>query len=190
MADETENTASSQSAAAAPNPGGGSAAIIRLALAGVIVVAAAGGGYFTAKVFNSRPAKADQLSEATEGHKEAKEGKEAKATKSDNGYVYHRIDPIIANINEPRMMRYIRATITLSIKNSDDGEASATLEKSKVKIKDWLTRYLMGCTLEDLRGRDNYNRIRKEILASLNEQLWPQQKPLIAEVFLEEFNVQ
>jgi flagellar basal body-associated protein FliL len=190
MADEAANQAGGD----APSPGG-LAAIIRLAVAVVIVAATAGGGYFTARAF-SRPAKAEATTEAPaepseKGKEKEKEGhgKEGEAG-STGEFKCYKMDSIIANLNEPRLARYIRATVVLSIKTSDFKVVESELEANKSRIKDWMTRYLMGCTLDDVRGRDNHNRIRKEIQASLNEQLWPKQRPLIAEIFFEEFNVQ
>jgi flagellar basal body-associated protein FliL len=181
MADEPENKAVADAPEGAANPSK-TAAIIRLALAGVIVAGAAGGGYFTARLF-ARSAKAEQPAEAAEEHKET-------SKKTDEEFSCYKMESIIANLDEPRLARYVRATLALSIRTPDYAAASAALDKNKVKIKDWVTRYLMGCKLDDVRGRENHNRIRKEIQASLNEQLWPQGRPLIAEVFFEEFNVQ
>ena len=57
-------------------------------------------------------------------------------------------------------------------------------------LKHLLATYFAGCTLDDLRGSENRNRIAREILDTFNKQLWPDSKPLIHEVLLGDLKVQ
>ena len=64
------------------------------------------------------------------------------------------------------------------------------VEQEKAMLKHLLASYFAGCTLDDLRGTDNRNRIAREILDDFNKQLWPDSRPLIQEVLLGDLKVQ
>jgi len=80
--------------------------------------------------------------------------------------------------------------MTLAFKPENFKLATETIEKRLPELRSRLTVYLSGCTLEDVRGPKNLNRIRREIQDSLNRDLWPGGNPLIEEVFFKEFVVQ
>ncbi|MFA6132730.1 MAG: flagellar basal body-associated FliL family protein [Phycisphaerae bacterium] len=103
---------------------------------------------------------------------------------------YYDLESVTVNLDEPRLGRYVRATIVLAMEAKDFKAASEVLNKRKPDLKSWLTVYLAGCTVEDVRGPRNLNRIRNEIRDSFNEQLWPDRKPLVAKVLFKEFAVQ
>jgi flagellar basal body-associated protein FliL len=104
---------------------------------------------------------------------------------------YYDFDPIIVTLNEQRMDRFIRSGITLAVKTQD--LKSGTLEmldKRKPEIKSWLNIYLSGCTLDQVRGEKNLNRLRHEIADLLNQKLFGDSRPLIDDVLFREFAVQ
>jgi flagellar basal body-associated protein FliL len=103
---------------------------------------------------------------------------------------YYDFEPITVNVNEPMLNRYIRATITLAIKESDYGDAEDAITNKEPELKSWMTIFFSACELEDVRGEKNLNRLRREVLDSLNNQLWPKGKPLIDHVLFREFAVQ
>ncbi len=103
---------------------------------------------------------------------------------------YFDFEPITVNINEPRLARYIRATITVAFRAEDYGRGKSMVERKLPELRNLLTVYLASLTLEEIRGEKNLNRIRREIRNKLNEHLWPEQKPLIETIFLKEFAVQ
>ncbi len=125
--------------------------------------------------------------EAKGGHGEKAEGKGDAAEPADAEYAYIDFEPIIVNLNEPRLARYARVTIGLAIKKDKDDVkvAKTAIEAHKKELKNWLNLYLAGLTLEDVRGSTNLNRIRRQIEDAFNEQLFRDGKPLIHHVLLE-----
>lgn len=129
-------------------------------------------------------------SEQADAYKEPKGHGAEPAKLSPGSSAYYDLEPIIVNLDEPRLARYIRASIVLSIKPENHKKVSNLIEQRKPELKSFLTVYLAGCTLEDVRGPKNLNRIRREILNAFNDQLFPGTKPLIDEVLFKEFAVQ
>ena len=105
-------------------------------------------------------------------------------------FEYVDFEPITVNLNEKRLARYIRATMTLAIRKADASEARSAIEKKKNELRNWLTIYLSGLTLEEVRGPKSLNRIRREIQERCNEQLWPKRRPFIDQVLFKEFAIQ
>ncbi len=150
-----------------------------------IVFGGAGAGYFAASFLMNRPSQAVAATTAPQDQEDPP------LPPDDNEEsVYHDFDPITVNLDEPRMARYIRATIIVAVKSSLDGDVAATLERRKPMLRDWLTRYFAGCTLEQVRGTTNLNRIRREIKDAFNEMLWPNRRPRIDNILFKEFAIQ
>jgi flagellar basal body-associated protein FliL len=63
-------------------------------------------------------------------------------------------------------------------------------EEKKPTLTNWLTIYLAGLTLEDIRGDKNLRRIQSQILDAFNEQLFPDAKPQIKHILFKEFAIQ
>ena len=106
-------------------------------------------------------------------------------------YEYFDFDAITVNLDLPPLNRYIRATITLAVRDDKDKDAALKkIENKKKEMHNWLTIYLSGLRIEDVRGPKNLNRIRREIQEAFNEQLWPNRRPLIDHVLFKEFAVQ
>ena len=105
-------------------------------------------------------------------------------------FVYYDFEPIIVNLDEPRMARYVRVSITLAIKGENAEAAKAILERRKPELKNWLTVFFASCTIEEARGSANLNRLRREILDNFSQQLWPDQPSMINHVLFKEFAVQ
>jgi flagellar basal body-associated protein FliL len=104
---------------------------------------------------------------------------------------YYDLEPVVANLNEPDVTRYIRISLTLQISNElDSKKTTAFLEQKAPLIKDWLTIYLASQTLEDIRGEGNLRRIQSQMLDAFNEKLFPDTKPQIKNVLFKEFAVQ
>jgi flagellar basal body-associated protein FliL len=193
MADtpESKSTGGSTAIASALTPpaaGGRFKAV--LLLAGGIVVLAAGAGYGVAFLLpgHSTPATAEAGETAEPAEPHGKPGsKEGGPVKAD--FVYFDFEPIVVNLDEPRLARYVRATITVAIKPGNEEAAKAMLERHKPELKNWLTLYFSSCTLDSVRGATNLNRLRREIQDAFSQQLWPDQKPLIDHVLFKEFGV-
>ena len=133
-------------------------------------------------------AKADSKPPAKESPKPA--GKDADKGVTQGGeFTYYDFEAVVANLDEPRLARYVRVVVTLAVKRESFSAAQALLEKKKPELRHWLTIYFSNCKLDDVRGAPNLNRIQREILDALNNQLWPNQKPLVDHVLFKEFAV-
>lgn len=174
----------------------------------------AGAGFGVSKLMGNTPAQAkaapaheaakeaaaaeEEAPPAKEGHgKEAKEekGKEGKGGKEEakieqGDFRYIDLDPIIVNLNEPRLARYVRAAITITLKKENEKTAKKVIEANMPKLKNWLTLNLAGRTLEDVRGTKNLNALARDIQDAFNQQLWPDQPPQIEGILFKEFAVQ
>ena len=156
-----------------------------LVAAAVIAITAAGGFALGWSFGTPQPA------QAAVGQTEAGGAFETGSTGSgENVLEYYDFEPITVNLNEPRLNRYIRATITLAIKKSDYRAAEELIRNKEPELKSWMTIFFSACELEDVRGQKSLNRLRREIQDSMNNQLWPKGKPLIDHVLFREFAVQ
>ncbi|MFP3936914.1 MAG: flagellar basal body-associated protein FliL [Phycisphaerae bacterium] len=153
---------------------------IWLGLCVLVVVVASAAGYGVGQLVSTAPA-AETPPQQT---------REVSAPGADEDYGYHDFETITVNFDEPRMARYVRATITFGIPQKHYNEAVATIKEHTPELRDWLTTYLSGCKLDDLRGPKNLNRIRRDIEDAFNRRLWPDSKPRIDNVLFKEFFVQ
>jgi len=145
-----------------------------------IVALAAAAGYGTGTL----------ISRGTAATPEPQPAEKAQAdTGEQTQFQYKDFETITVNLDEPRLARYARATITVAVLPDDFEEVSALIDNKMPVLRDWLTVYLASCTLDDVRGSANLNRIRREILDAFNQQLWPDQKPKIHDVLFKEFTV-
>ena len=104
---------------------------------------------------------------------------------------YHDFEPVVANLNELGVTRYVRATLTLEISSEvDQKKGTALLEEKNPVMKNWLTLHLASLALEDIRGGKNLKRIQSQILDAFNEMLFPDTRPQIKSVLFKEFAVQ
>jgi len=103
--------------------------------------------------------------------------------------LYKDLEPITVNLDEPRLARYVHATITLAIPEEEFAAAAPAIDAKMLVLRDWLTVYLASLTLDEVRGPASLNRMRREILDAFNQELWPDQKPKIRKVLFKEFAV-
>jgi flagellar basal body-associated protein FliL len=155
-------------------------------------------GYGVALLSGGKPAEADAATvaagkpgeSATETPAKAPPAKESTSKeKGKDEFTYYDFEPIVVNLDEPRLARYIRITLTLAIRAENLEAAKAILDKKKPELKNWVTTFFSSCTLDQVRGAANLNRLRREILDAFSQQLWPDQKPLIDHILFKEFAV-
>lgn len=104
---------------------------------------------------------------------------------------HYEIEPVVANLDEPGVTRYARVTISLVLSEEMDQETgSIFLDEKTPIIRDWLTTYVAGLSLERVRGTSNLSRIKKEIRDNINTMLFPQAKPYVTKVLFKEFAIQ
>jgi flagellar basal body-associated protein FliL len=159
-----------------------------LLLCAGVVIMAAGAGYGLGMLMKGPKAAEAAPPAKAAAPTPAPAGSAAEAKPKDE-FVYYDFDPIVANLDEPRLARYVRVVITLAIRPQDAEAARAVLERKKPELKNWVTVFFASCTLEQIRGSANLNRLRREILDALSEQLWPDQKSPIHQVLFKEIAV-
>jgi flagellar basal body-associated protein FliL len=104
---------------------------------------------------------------------------------------YYDLDPVVANLNEPTVTRYVRASLTLEMSADMDAKKGTTfLDEKKPILINWLTVYLSSLGIEDIRGDNNLRSIQSHVRDAFNEKLFPDSKPQIKQVLIKEFPVQ
>lgn len=107
------------------------------------------------------------------------------------GLWYYDLDSVVANLNEPSVTRYVSASLTFAMSSGlAEKEGRDFLDNKKPIIINWLTIYLSGLGLDDIRGDKNLMSIKSHIRESLNDILFPDSKPQIKEVLIQKFPVQ
>ena len=168
--------------------GGG---ILQWIIMAVVVVLCAGSGFAIGRLFAGSPVnKTTESSQENEPARPDDMKAEEPATGSQQSW-YYDLDPVVANLDEPGVTRYIRTLLTLEISSAiDKKKCTALLEEKKPVLTNWLTVHLAGLTLEDVRGDRNLKRIQSQVLDAFNEQLFPDARPKIRSVLFKEFAVQ
>lgn len=97
---------------------------------------------------------------------------------------------VVANLDDHRMMRYVRAKFSLAVEEKDVESVTHVVEENRTMLKNWLIGYLQNKQIDEVRGTEGFNRIRREIQERFNELLFAGEEPKIKEVLFDEFNVQ
>jgi len=104
---------------------------------------------------------------------------------------YYNLAPVVANLDVPGVTRYVRLTLTLEIDSQvDQKKGVAFIEEKNPLLTNWLTIYLAGLSLEDIRGDRSLKRIQSQIVDAFNEKLFPDAKPQVKRVLFKEFAIQ
>jgi flagellar basal body-associated protein FliL len=153
----------------------------------LVITAASAAGGFGLSCMLAAPAGEEgaEAQAAQPAEKKKEDGKSAKP------WYYDKLEPVVANLDEPGATRYVRAVLVLEMNAElDEDEGTKFLTDMNPGIVDWLHVYLMSLTLDDVTGKNNINRVQAQILDSLNELLWPNSKPMIKRVLIKEFPIQ
>ena len=159
----------------------------------VVVGASAGAGLGLGRLFGgSRPPESAESGSAQGESADAADPKiTGDSTEDSENVWYYDLDPVVANLDEPSVTRYVRATLTLQISSDlDTKKGTAFIDEKKPILINWLTVYLSSLSLEDIRGDKNLKSIQSHVLEAFNEQLFPDSKPQIKQVLIKEFPVQ
>jgi flagellar basal body-associated protein FliL len=159
----------------------------------VVIIVGAGAGFGLGRMFG--PSGTAETTEVTEGGPAVSGG--IKAVNPDltgdesQGTWFYPLDAVVANLDSPGVTRYVRLTLTLEINSQfSEAEGRAFLKDKKPILTNWLTIYLAGLSLEDIRGDRNLKSIQSQILDAFNEKLFPDSKPQIKRLLFKEFAVQ
>lgn len=96
----------------------------------------------------------------------------------------------VVNLDEGRLSRYLRVSITLQVDEADEQAVTEKVEQNKIILKNFMLSYLSDKQMEDIRGAAGQNRLRREIQDYFNATLFPDGYDKIHDVLFEEFNIQ
>jgi flagellar basal body-associated protein FliL len=161
----------------------------------VVVAISAGAGLGVGSIFAKSKVKPTPVDEITplEQKQQLEIDKlltESSAQDSKSWY-YPNLDPIVANLNEPGVNRYVRMSLIVEVSSAvDQTKGTAFLDEKKPLLVNYLTVYLSSLSIQDVRGDKNLKRIQSQIKELLNEKLFPDAKPQITSVLFKEFSIQ
>jgi flagellar basal body-associated protein FliL len=169
--------AQEKEAQAAPSRGGG---IMSWVITAIVGVTSAAAGFAVPQFLGG--ATAEAVDETEHAEKSSK--------KHESGMAYVPFGEVVANLDDHRMMRYVRAKFSLSVDTKDSQAVQHLVEENKLVLKNWLIGYLQNKQIEEVRGTVGFNRICREIQDRFNQSLFPDGEDKIKEILFEEFNVQ
>ncbi len=160
---------------------------------GVVMMVSAGAGFGLGRLLagpgESPPSEADP--NANETSKAEDLSPEEGSTGDSEKVWYYDLEPVIANLNEPGVSRYVRASFTLAISGeTDKKKGTAFFDEKKPILTDMLFVYLSGLSLKDVQGDKNLKSIQSRVRELFNEKLFPDSKPQIKRVLIKEFPIQ
>jgi len=156
---------------------------------GVVTLVGSTGGFALSQLFGSPDPTTAEVVDETVNQDEAINA--MLAEQADQMPWVEEFEPVLANLDEPGVTRYVRVTITLEMSSElDEIKGREFLGTKKMLVRDWLTTYLAGLSLEDVRGSRNLNRIKKDVLDECNKLLFPKGQPFVERIFFKEFAVQ
>lgn len=97
---------------------------------------------------------------------------------------------VVVNLDEARLSRYLRTSITLQVDKSKKEEIEKLIGDRKAILKNWMIGFLADKDMDQIRGAAGQNRIRRQIQDHLNTVLFDDGYDRIHDVLFEEFNVQ
>jgi len=172
-----------------PEEGGKSKLVFWLLLIVVTMAGSTGGFALCQLIDGEKP----QPEEAVEENAKKKEAEEVLLSQQQGQvtWIYDQLEPVLANLDEPGVTRYVRVTVTLEMSaDMDRVKGEEFLTARQMVLRDWMTTYFAGLSLEDCRGTRNLSRIKKEVVDNFNKILFPDSRPFVESVFFKEFAVQ
>lgn len=97
---------------------------------------------------------------------------------------------VIVNLDEGRLNRYLRLSISLQVEKASEEQVTKLLEQRQAVLRNWLLSHVSDKTMDEIRGAAGQNRLRREIQDQFNTVLFPDGYDRIYDVLFEEFNVQ
>jgi len=157
----------------------------------LVVVVCAAVGFIVSRVFGTS-GKAQTTSaaqQAAPAEPATQEELPIGSRKGDNWY--YDLEPIVANLNEPGVTRYVRVTLTLEISSAMKPDTGKTFfDPKRPLMKHWLTLYLSNQTVDNIRGERNLRLMQAQIADTLNQGLFPNAKGQIVRILFKELSIQ
>ncbi|KPL25252.1 MAG: hypothetical protein AMJ75_01605 [Phycisphaerae bacterium SM1_79] len=159
----------------------------------IVAITCAGAGFGLGRLFGS-PSTAETAQSAKDKSTEPVDLTANTLDLTDGkskGSWYYHLDPVVANLNEPSVTRYVRVTIIMELDAQiDKKKGTAFLEEKKPLLTNLLTIYLASLSLEEIRGDKSLKRIQSQLVDNFNEKLFPDAKPQVKRILFKEFAVQ
>jgi flagellar basal body-associated protein FliL len=99
-------------------------------------------------------------------------------------------DKVVVNFNDPRFSRYLTMNFSVQVAQSQLVEIQKLMEQKHDVLRNWLISHIADKKVEDIRGKQGTNRLRREIHDSFNELLFTDGIERIQDVLFSELNVQ
>ncbi|MBN1359548.1 MAG: flagellar basal body-associated FliL family protein [Sedimentisphaerales bacterium] len=191
MADPENSEKEDQEKSQDTQPKHGTAGRIVSWLAPVLaVVVCAGAGFVLGRLFGTRGATQTVSAAQPPASVEATASPMPPETADGGASWYYDVDPVIGNLNEPGVVRYVRLGLTLEVGGMSEKDGTAFFEQRKPLLKNWLTLYLNNLTLDDVRGEKNLRQMQTQIADAFNQSLFPGAKPRIKRILFKELSIQ
>jgi flagellar basal body-associated protein FliL len=159
-------------------------------LLAAVIAAGSTGGFALSQLMGGQEPDNPASAEKAEKKKDAENALLA-AQEGQSSWSYDKIEPVLANLDEPGVTRYVRVTVTLEMSpDMDKAKGEEFLTARQMVLRDWMTTYFAGLSLEDCRGTRNLSRIKKEVVENFNKILFPDSRPFVQSVLFKEFAVQ
>jgi len=177
---------------AKPASGGKSSWWLVWGIIGAVTVAASTGGFALSQLLGGT----DMVCPAAEVESADAPEKNFDEYLTRNGkdqtpWTYDQLEPVVANLDEPGVTRYVRICITLEISpEMDPSKGQSYIGERKLILRDWLTTYFAGLSLEDVRGTRNLEKIKRQVQDEFNDILFPNGRPYVKRILFKEFAVQ
>jgi len=157
----------------------------------LVVVLFAAGGFLVGRSFGTRGQAQNAAGAESNPAAESALPQEPDLKAGTGQSWYYDLDPVVVNLNDPGVTRYVRISLTLEVSSAmGEGEGRPFLDQKKPLMKHWLTLFLSNQTIEDARGEKNLMRMQTQISDTLNNGLFPGSKPRIKSVLFKEFAIQ
>lgn len=156
-----------------------------------VMVFCAGMGFGLGKILGGQSTNGESGSEAQEVDLSKELAADIDSADETNDYWYYDFEPVIANLNEPRVSRFVSISITLQISKAiNEKKCTALIEEKKPILTNWLTVYLMSLSVEEIRGDENVKKVQVHILDAFNDKLFPESQLRIESVLFRNIAVQ
>ena len=172
-----------------PLEGGGSKLMTFLAPALALIVCG-GAGFAVSRLFGTGGS-AQNVGAAESANAEAADPLPPLNEADPTATWYYDMEPVLVNLNEPNVSRYVRITLTLEFGNGmAEADGVPFLDQRKPLLKNWLTLFMSNRTIEDIRGESHLRRVQTQITDMFNQGLFADQKPCLKRVLFKELSIQ
>lgn len=153
------------------------------------LIVCAGAGFAVSRLFGTRGG-AQNVSAAEEAETAASQLPPMDEANAGDVW-YCDLEPVVANLNEPGVTRYVRVTVTLEVGNGmAEKDGLPFLQQRMPLLKNWLTLFLSNQTLEDTRGERGLRQMQTQIANTFNQGLFPNAKPCVKRVLFKDISIQ